>query len=411
MVEDLATHLHALYLSEQIEGYICSRLAESSIEKGWVERGIVLKGFEGTLQDDTIQEGYVIPTEKSVNLMIDRGVDLPKRTGIILTGSQGLTEEKLAIILDDGTKKPNSKLALTFRLEGYTPQDIGRLVSKYVLGVPLMSEFKEPKVDYIEQLKIDVANDMVTDAIVLSIPRGKINPAKWIRGSLERESDKLVFSTKNAQESPIFALLFSSWVLNFDTVLSSKNGIVSAIFIKEDHFEMILWDNPRNYAVFAIIKDITLEELTHRYLLPLWLKTKERMRPPAKTKEIILESPKSVLSSPSLGSKEKVTHEKEELTQKEIISLQKKVEDLYTRIEEIQAAEINRRLGVIEKNLDKLVADQIAESDTISLSPDISTMIDVFQKRLNNVITKMERLAKRLESVEKKMSSKKLGAF
>ncbi|MBD3406402.1 MAG: hypothetical protein GF411_09850 [Candidatus Lokiarchaeota archaeon] len=399
MTEELMTRLHALYLSEEISGYICSKLSDSSVNPGWVESGLILKGFEGLLKDESIQQEYVIPTEQSINLMIDRGMDLVNKTGLIIVGSQGIISEKLAILFTDDKKKPNRKLAIAFRLEGYTPQDIGRLISKYELEIPLMSEFHEPNIDYIEQLKIDVGNGYVTDAFALSMPRGKINPTKWIQESLEEKSDDVIFRTNKLEMSPIFALLFSSWILDFKAYQELKKGIIAAVFMQESHNEMIIWDSSRKYAIFAVINDISLEEITHRYLLSSWLSTKEKMKPPSKTKEVVLETETvDTPTRPIVSAKRDKTSTKEHV-------IQERIDAISTKIEKLEAAEMSRRLGIIEKNLEELKASEESH-DAISLSPDITTMIDVFRKRIDSVVMRLERLVERLDDTERRLGSK-----
>ncbi|MFW9943679.1 MAG: hypothetical protein ACFFB7_01660, partial [Candidatus Sifarchaeia archaeon] len=348
MDTDIVTRLQALHTSGDLLGYLCSRLPDTGLQTGWVERGLTAKGLKGTLKTKSNQERYIVPTYQAVRLMSDRAIDTPRRSGLLIAGDQGLVEDKLVVFLGDLKESPSGgKQVVTFWSKGYSPHDLVRFVIKHGLREPISAEFQEPNIDYVEQLRADFSDKIVQEGICLRIPTGKFNPATWIKESVKDvsdPSDNVLFHSDKLKQIPAFALLFSRWLLDMDIYRSLKKGVSSCIFAREDALEVAIWDFPKRLATFAIFAKTPFEEVARNYLLPAWLSKGQRIEPPTKTREVVISTPKTGKPSVKPTKKAVETPSPVQVQESEMIDIVEHLESLEKRLEEVPLEDLLRRL-------------------------------------------------------------------
>ncbi|UCH05163.1 MAG: hypothetical protein JSW05_03085 [Candidatus Thorarchaeota archaeon] len=412
MDEDIVPRLQALQASGDFAGYLCSRLPDAGLQTGWVERGLTAKGLKGTLKTKSNQERYIVPSDQAVRLMSDRAIDTPRRSGLLITGDQGLVEDRLVVFLGDLKDSPSGgKQVVTFWSKGYSPHDLVRFVIKHGLRESISAEFHEPNIDYVEQLRADFLDKMVLEGICLKIPKGKFNPATWIKESVKGLSDssgKVLFHSDKLKQIPAFALLFSRWLLDMDMYQSLKKGLSSLLLVREDALEVAIWDSPRGLATFAIFVKTPLEEVARKYLLPAWLAKGERIEPPTKTREVVVSSPKTDEPSVKVAKKGVETPAPVHVQESEMIDILEQVESLENRLEDVRLEDLLRRLESVEIRARKLV-EVFSELRRIegrqeSERPDDKASLGLVQKSLHEIVGRLESLGSKLEDIERRAS-------
>ncbi|MFW9888164.1 MAG: hypothetical protein ACFFER_08285, partial [Candidatus Thorarchaeota archaeon] len=82
MNDEAITRLQAMYSSSEVLGYLVAQLPEKGLKSGWVEEGLLAKGLQESSTTKFNQENYIEPTHEAIQLMADRAMDAPGRTGI-----------------------------------------------------------------------------------------------------------------------------------------------------------------------------------------------------------------------------------------------------------------------------------------------------------------------------------------
>jgi len=412
MDEDIATRLQALHASGDFPGYLCSRLPDTGLQTGWVERGLTAKGLKGTLKTKSNQERYIVPADQAVRLMSDRAIDAPRRSGLLITGDQGLVEDKLVVFLGDLKESPSGgKQVVTFWSKGYSPHDLVRFVTKHGLRESISAEFQEPNIDYVEQLRADFSDKMVLEGICLKIPPSKFNPATWIKESVKGLSDpseKVLFHSDKLKQIPAFALLFSRWLLDMDLYQSLKKGISSCLLVREDALEVAIWDSPKRLATFAIFVKTPIEEVARKYLLPAWLAKGQRIEPPTKTREVVVSTPKTDKQSVKSTKKGVETPASIQVQDSEMKDILDQIESLENRLEDVPLEDLLRRLESVEIRARKLI-EVFSELRKIegrqeSEEPGDKATLSLVQTSLHEIVGRLESLSSKLEDIEKRAS-------
>lgn len=399
--EDFIIRLQAMNASGELEGYICSQISSVKLESDWIIQGLTHNGLSGQIDSDKNRKQFLMPMDSAIRLMIDEGLDPTSGLGIVILGSQGLTERKFVVLLRGCSQHLE---ALAFQItSGYNPQDIIRLIIKYELNEELSTTFIEPFLDYIEQLRYDSSEGDIVEALSLSIPKGKFNLPEWIRdASMHEDSQNLLFRYGELKQVPPFALLFASWCLGLDSQKSIRNRIVSMTLIGEKSKRIAMWDGPRGISSFAIYKTLLFEEIARKYFLALWSSGQEKLSPPVKTREVIVSPGK------------KVTKEKEDIppdqydmkTHADFVELKDTIDHIRQKLDEFSISELLIRLEDIESQLSTQtdVAPTLHRDETRIIDPQI-------HERLKVVIARLEEIARRLEELETRIgriSSKNL---
>jgi hypothetical protein len=408
--EEAITRLQAMYSSSEVLGYLISQLPEKGLKSGWVEEGLLAKGLQESSTTKFNQENYIEPTHEAVHLMADRAMDAPGRTGVFILGEPGLDSSKLVVVLsDDPGARGRVKLVTAIWLRDYSPQDLIRLVLKYILGEKLSSEFEEPNLDYIEQLRIDAIEWEAAEVLSLRIPGRKFNTSIWIKQAIQQPEEEYSIALRcgKLRQIPAFALLFSRWLIDLPLFEDLNLGIAAAIFRKEDSVELAVWDNPRELATFAILLDTDLEDIARKFLVPAWFERGDRVHPPVRTREVVVSKPsglvEGVKKSFSLTEPVKPIAISEE-ERRAAEALTKLVDDLRTRMEKFPVEEIIERLEVVENQSKMLSEQQKSDMMTGEFRGDEGAAVGMLRNKLGHMLDRLEELSERLEAIEKRAS-------
>jgi hypothetical protein len=412
MDEDIEAQLQALHASGDFLGYLCSRLPDAGLQTGWVERGLTAKGLKGALKTKSNQERYIIPADQAVRLMSDRAIDTPRRSGLLITGEQGLVEDKLVVFLGDLKESPSGgKHVVTFWSTGYSPHDLVRFVVRHGLRESTSAEFREPNIDYVEQLRTDFSDKMVAEGICLKIPGGKFNPATWIKESVKGSSDpseKVPFHSGKMKQTPAFALLFSRWLLDMDLYQNLKKGVSSCLLVREDALEVAIWDSPKGLATFAIFVKTSLEEVARKYLLPAWIAKGQRIEPPTKTREVVVSHPKADRPPVKPTKKAAGPPAYSPVQESEMKDILDQIEGLENRLDDVPLEDLLRRLESVETRARKLVEVfselRKLEGRQESEKPGDKDSLSLLRASLNEIVGRLESLGSKLEDIEKRAS-------
>jgi hypothetical protein len=407
--DEAITRLQAMYSSSEVLGYLVAQLPEKGLKSGWVEEGLLVKGLQESSTTKFNQENYIEPTHEAIQLMADRAMDAPGRTGIFILGEPGLESSKLVVLLsDDEHARGRVKLVTTIWLRDYSPHDIIRLVLKYLLREKLSPEFEEPNLDYIEQLRIDAIEWEAAEVLSLSIPGRKFNTSIWIKQAIEQPEEEYSIALRcgKLRQIPAFALLFSRWLIDLPIFEDLNLGVAAAIFRKEDNVELAIWDNPRELATFAILMDSDLEDITRKFLVPAWFERGDRIHPPVRTREVVVSKPGGIIEgvkksfSLSEPVKPMISDEEKRAAQ----SLTKLVDDLRARMEKFPVEEIIERLEVIE-NQSTLLAEQLNSAMmTGDFGGDEGVAVGMLRSKLGHLLDRLEELSERLGNIEERAS-------
>lgn len=273
MTDDLPTRLQAMFHSGEITEFISAQMPIEKLSTGWMEQGLLLKGFTGKLEDRKNQEQLIIPADRFARLTRDlEGVARPF-VGMLILGSQGLVTPKLCIVVYD-TLEENSKPMMTvaFWTKNLDFAEITRIIARHVLGHGYSTGESEPDLDYLEQLRADVSSGEVRRLLSLKIPAEKQNAAEWIRDSIRQvnESERVVAAAGDVNGLSRITLLLTRWLTSLDVFKRAKNNIAAILFKFSDRTELCLWDNPHGIASFATLNGTDIDSMIDRYVTPLW---------------------------------------------------------------------------------------------------------------------------------------------
>ena len=409
MNDEAITRLQAMYSSSEVLGYLIAQLPEKGLKSGWVEEGLLAKGLQESSTTKFNQENYIEPTHEAIQLMADRAMDAPGRTGVFILGEPGLESSKLVVVLsDDERAHGRVKLVTTIWLRDYSPHDIIRLVLKYLLGEKLSSEFEEPRLDYIEQLRIDAIEWEAAEVLSLSIPGRKFNTSIWIKQAIEQPEEEYSIALRcgKLRQIPAFALLFSRWLIDLPIFEDLNLGVAAAILRKEDSIELAIWDNPRELATFAILLDRDLEDITRKFLVPAWFERGDRIHPPIRTREVVVSKPGGIIEGvkKSFSLAESVEPMISDEEKRAAQNLTKLVDDLRERMEKFPVEEIIERLEIIE-NQSSLLAERLNSAMmTGDFRGDEGAAVGMLRTKLGYLLDRLEELSERLANIEERAS-------
>ncbi|MFW9891294.1 MAG: hypothetical protein ACFFFO_03785 [Candidatus Thorarchaeota archaeon] len=377
--KDLSTRLQALYHSGEVSGYIYSKLPEDSMKTGWIEQGILSMGMKGKLRDKHNQESLVIPADRFARLV--RDMSSPGAANILVIGPKGLTESKfVAMVLG----KKNSQSIIAFQVQNQSPLEIIRFLLEYGLGKNVSKSFVEPNLDYVEQLRMDTNEKLVNDVLVLSLPKASTKMTEWIKAIVqEGSSEDLLIRHGSSKDLPIFSALLTRWITGLELFRGIRSAIVACVFVKDGIIDVCFWDSPQRIAAFASITGVGLEEISRKYLVPIWMVPGDSFRPPKKMREVVLEA--RVSQEPK-----KAASTREELSSDDV---KRSLESLRSRLDKLSLSDFEKRLDVLESKFDTTSGSSTVEKGSL----------DALQTRLAENIDRIEILTKRLLELEQRI--------
>ncbi len=380
---DISTRLQALFHSGDVSGYILAKLPDGSLKTGWIEQGLLSKGVKGQLRDKHNQESLVIPADRFARLIRDMGDS--SSASIVVIGPKGLTKIKFVAMVYGKT----SQSIIAFMVQRQSPLEIIQFLLKHGLETKISKIFEEPNLDYVEQLRMDSKEKFVTDLLVLSLPKGITKVTEWIKAVLqEGDSEHITIRQGKSKELPVFSALLTRWLNGLELFREMRSAIASCVFVKNGYVDACFWDSPQRIATFAKITGVGIEEISRKYLVPMWIVPGESIVEQAQTREVVLESkPKPTQRKSPADSKTLRTDD-----------MKRNIESLRKRLDELSISDIEVRLD----NLETQIQTKPSSSGIEKVS------FDALQTRLSENINRIEMLSKRLLELEKRI--KKIGS-
>jgi hypothetical protein len=279
-----------MYSNDEVKGYLVVRIEGDSISSGWLETGIVSKCLHGSLNSKPNQVDYVIPLSTTAKAIIDRRIEESGDAGIIIYGEHGLTTEKLVISFKVSQEDESVVRTLSaFRISGYSPHDIVRLVLKYEFGRELSGDRIEPGIDYIEYLRNESGVDSTLEGFSIRIPASWPSPRTWIQEVLmESEGDTILLRQGKISDCASLSILLSNWVAEMVENLLIRDPVAACLFIRKGNTESFFWDGPRDIMTAALLSGSDLEKISMHILAPLWADSADIMPCVTRTKEVVV---------------------------------------------------------------------------------------------------------------------------
>lgn len=273
MTNDLPTRLQAMFHSGEISGFISARMPTEKLSTGWIEHGLLLKGFTGKLEDKENQEQLIIPADRFSRLIRDlEGVTQPF-VGLLIMGNRGLAEPKFCVLVYDMYgKNDESLLTVAFRTKNLGLHEITRVIARYVLNHDYSTTPIDSDLDYVEQLKMDASVGDVQNLLTLKTPAAKQNITEWIHESINSVNDTegVIAAAGNLKRLSKFAILFSRWLTGLDLFKRDENNLAATLLMYNDRTEFCLWDTPQKLASFFTMKRNDAKDMIRRYLTSMW---------------------------------------------------------------------------------------------------------------------------------------------
>ncbi|MFW9793710.1 MAG: hypothetical protein ACFFEE_05390, partial [Candidatus Thorarchaeota archaeon] len=277
---------------------------------------------------------------------------------------------------------------VAFNIQNQSPLDIVRSLLQHGLGEKVSREFQEPNLDYIEQLKLDANEQYVEDMIVLSLPKGIVKLSEWIKSVMkEGSSDDIMIRHGTSKELPVFTALLTRWVNSLELFRSTRNSIAACLFMRNNKVDVCLWDSPQRIAAFAAITGIGFDEISRKYLVPMWNVPGESIQPIRQKKQVVLESKMSMSQRKPIADRQASISD----------DVKMNLESIASRMEKLSISELKSRLDNLESQV---------QIETVSSTTEKGSL-DALQSRLADNIDRIETLSKRLVELEKRI--KKIG--
>ena len=382
VTDDLPTRLQAMFHSGEITEFISAQMPAEKLGTGWMEKGLLLKGFTGRLEDKRNQKNLIIPADRFARLTRDlEGVAQPF-VGLLILGSQGLATPKLCIAVYDSAEQSSMPMmTVAFWTKDLGFSEITRIITQHVLGHGYSNSKTEPDLDYTEQLRADVSTGDVRSLLSLRVPSENQNITEWIRDSLKQVngSERVIAAAGDLNSISRIALLLTRWLMSLDVLKSAKNNIAAILFKFNDKTELCLWDSPHGIASFVTLNRTDIENMIDRYVTPMWSGSQDLGVPSAGTPEVVV----GIRTKPREEDRTSIVMAPRQIDHTVLSQIRTRLEMLEIRLQALENAP-----G------DKLVAtDQSMSIVQTKLAETISRLESVVA-RLNDLESRLRRVSK-----------------
>lgn len=386
------TRLQAMHHSGQLSTYIVSTLPMGNLATGWIEQGLLGKGFTGNIQDKEIQEELVIPIDRFTRLIEDYGTDI--NTGVFILGEHGLNKSKFVTLTGKSNSRKDTVTAIGFNSATIETLELLGIIERFISQKVETTISTDPNLDYVEDLLTDVANGSVTHLLSLSLQHGKQKPMNWIKKIMQTDlsSETVLAQAGNPQEISQFILLLSRWLLGLDLFGNTKNAIASILLVQDTQIVLWFWDQPQRIVTFAIIEGISVDRVLRKFVLPLWY------TPPESSQESI--GPKVVIEKTT--KRQEITISDTKRKSDSTIPDSQSITIVRTRLTELNSrlSPIISHLNVLEKQITKIMKDSRFQS----MSEQSDTAIEEL-RRIENETKILEDISTRLREMEKQIDT------
>jgi hypothetical protein len=238
-------------------------------------------------------------------------------------------------------------------------------------------------------MRMDSAERIVKDALVLSLPKEIVKISEWIKTTLQEESSSSVLLREGtSKELVVFSALLSRWINGLELFRETRSAIAACAFVKGGRMEVCFWDSSQKIASFATIASGNIEEISRKYLVPLWMVPGDSLRPSLKKIEVVLAPP------PTKERKKPPVEKKRKHSDVGV----EDIESLKRRLDNLSILDLDTRLKALESD-----AKRGPESPSVEKGS-----FDALQSRLADNIDRIEELSKRLVELEKRI--RKIGS-
>jgi hypothetical protein len=379
-----------MYSNDEVKGYLVVRIGGDSISPGWLETGIVSKCLHGSLNSKPNQVDYVIPLSTTAKAIIDRRIRESGDAGIFIYGEHGLSTEKLVISFRVSQESESVIRTLSaFRISGYSPHDIVRLVLKYEFGRELSGDRVEPGIDYVEYLRNESSVDSTLEGFSIRIPASWPSPRTWIQEVLmESEGDTILLRQGKISDCASLSILLSNWVAEMVENLLIRDPVAACLFIREGKTESFFWDGPRDIMTAALLSGSDLEKISMHILTPLWADSADIMPSVTRTKEVVV--------GDFVGVEEEGQYREDKISS-EKMRLLAKINRALGDIDVLDTLKRIERIESILSELERLGNRPVEEAQTSK-----SNHLD---SRIRDVLERFEALNERLATLEKRIQA------
>jgi hypothetical protein len=358
-------------------------MPSEKLTTGWMEQGLLRKGFTGKLQDKRNQETLVIPSDRFARLARDLEKDADTFVGLLILGKRGLKQPKFCTLVYKSSEEVSeSFVSVSFWTRNLGTKDIATTIARHLLSQNCLEKEREIDLDYVERLAADAASGMVRNLLSLCVKQDKMNIADWIQDSVKNvnESRRVISHYGNIKDLLKAALLFSRWLTSLELFRKSKENLAAIYMMSANQIEACLWDSPQNIATFASLREISLSDAIERYLSPMWASREDLGIEDRKSPEVVIEEQykaKRPLHKPP--------HESyDSSTSASLNQIKSRIDALDIKIQHI-------------KSLQKSPIDNLDQSFMI------------IQTRITDVLDRLETLAKQLEDLELRLKTAGIG--
>jgi len=401
MSEDIETRLQAMYHSGQVSAYIISKLPEGKLTTGWIEQGLLSKGFTGNLHDKKHQENLVIPIDRFTRLT--RDYDAEFNLGLIILGAHGLDKSKLiALVSNPDLTRKGSFSAIGFNSDNIQTFELIRIITRLLSEKTESNIDNDPNLDYIEELLTDAANGDVRHLLSLTLPSGTQKLADWIRKIIKSDlkSDAVLAQIGDHHEFSPSVLLISRWLLGLEIFKKTKNAIASILLVQDNQIVLCFWDSPQNLATFAIIEGVDIERVLRKYTLPLWYTSSDVTEAEPKGPKVVIEKSKKMESQiqKRVSSVSRIVSDSTTPDNQSFSFVRTRLAELINRLSPLIS-----HLDVLEKRITKIIKDtrfqsmsEYSENATEELRSiknetkiieDVSASLRQMEKQIDNVLS------------------------
>jgi hypothetical protein len=275
MPGQMVTRLQALYHSGQVSAFVVSKFAIGTLPIGWIEQGLVGKGFSGNIQERKTQQELIIPVDRFARLFSDSGLNL--ENGLFILGGPD-TLKLTTIVSNMGSKFPMSMNVFGLNSENLQSSEILDIAHRIIVRKPVTNG-EDPNLDYVDELLSEVANGNVTHLLSLSLNPGKQKMVSWIQKILKTDlsSEVVIAKSGNLQEFSSTILIFSRWLLGLDLFKNTENAISTILLMRSNEILLCFWNSSQKIATFAAVEGLSLAVVLRKFVLPLWFTSNDML--------------------------------------------------------------------------------------------------------------------------------------
>jgi hypothetical protein len=379
MIDDMLAHLEAMYHSGDVVEFIAARIPSEALRTGWMEQGLLRKGFTGNFQDKKNQENLVIPTDRFVRLTRDLEKSAATFVGLLILGKRGLKQPKFcSLAYSSPDEKSEFSTCITFWTKDLSITGIANLISRHLLSLDIKGAYSELGFDYIEQLNDDTASGLVKAHLSLEIDSDKMNVVDWMRDAVKNagKSKRVISSYGDLNNLSKIGLLFSRWLTGLELFKKTKESLAAFLIMSDDWIDACIWDTHQSIATFVSLIEMNLGKAIDRYLSPMWTGPEDFQTEDLRTPEVVIGG-----ESKSHKAQQKATMDTNE--QKTSVFLK----------------QIIKRIDALEAMIQQIERPPKGQSDNLEKS------FMIVQTRVADVIDRLETLVTQLGDLENRLKA------